>query len=112
MANLSGQRPIMAASTVDCMVQLVKYGADINAMNKNGRTALMQQCIVGNIPCLEYLLGQGAELDMVDKDGQTALMWAVRGRHENVIDTIKLLLRYGADPDILGTHMLVTHSLN
>lgn len=96
-ANSSGQRPLMCAKTVDCLVQLVKYGADVNATNRKGRTALMQACINGNVPCIEYLLRQGANPNMTDSGGRSALMLAVRGRHDNVLPCVKLLVQYNAN---------------
>jgi ankyrin repeat protein len=45
----------------------------------------------------EWLLTEGAEADAPGPRGMTALMFAVKRKEE---DTIKMLLKYGADPDL------------
>jgi ankyrin repeat protein len=44
----------------------------------------------------EWLLTEGAEADAPGPRGMTALMFAVKRKEE---DTIRMLLKYGADPD-------------
>ena len=47
----------------------------------------------------EWLLNEGADVNAPGPGGNTALMFAVKRKEE---DTIRMLLRYGADPDREG----------
>ena len=79
-------------------------GADINAQNKDGRTALM--CAVRsdyNLHIVELLLHPqiegvvGSDVNIKDKNGNTALMLAVTSWQPH---NVELLLKYGADMEI------------
>jgi ankyrin repeat protein len=48
-------------------------GADINAMDNRGRTALMIAADAGHPGIVDLLLARGAARDVKDKDGKTAL---------------------------------------
>jgi uncharacterized protein len=58
---------------VDC---LVRAGADVNACDGRGRTALMHAAELGLNPTAMTLLNAGADPDLTDEDGLTALMLA------------------------------------
>ena len=53
----------------------LSYGADINAQNGQGRTALMQAVLAGNEHLAKLLIEKGADLNRQDADGLTALMF-------------------------------------
>lgn len=108
----------------DVVKLLVKYGAEVNAKDKDGMTAVI--FAAGNNPALvrlllelgatltakdstialtmaassgsadaaRLLIERGADLNAKDKDGLTALMRAADRRST---DTIRLLLEHGAD---------------
>ncbi|MBI1215246.1 MAG: hypothetical protein GC185_05425 [Alphaproteobacteria bacterium] len=51
---------------------LLDAGADINARNKKGETALMIAASQGGMESIEWLLANGARLDLRDNQGLTA----------------------------------------
>jgi len=53
---------------------LLKAGADVNANDENGYTALMWATIQGFPEFVEVLLENGVEVNVRSKDGRTA-MW-------------------------------------
>jgi ankyrin repeat protein len=89
---------------------LVALGADIDAVNDDGQTALHAAAYIGADTIIEYLASRGAKLDVMDKFGQTALSIAANlitvGLGDNFDakprrfrdTTINLLLKSGATP--------------
>ncbi|MHC4118962.1 MAG: ankyrin repeat domain-containing protein [Planctomycetota bacterium] len=75
---------------------LLEHGADVDAVDKDGKTALMYASESGS-DIVTYLLKHGADVDAADKDGKTALMYAsVSGCDW---DIVAYLLTHGADVD-------------
>jgi hypothetical protein len=54
----------------------VEKGADVNAKNSMGVTAVMGAANRGSDDMLEYLVQRGARLDVKDNEGRTPLVWA------------------------------------
>ncbi len=50
-------------------------GADLEAGDAAGRTALMWSAFHGNLAMLHYLIGKGADVNARDRRGRTALIW-------------------------------------
>ena len=73
---------------------LIRAGADVNAVDKDGKTALMRAVCKGHEEIVKLLLKAGTDVRAADKDGSTALMGAARWGYE---ETVKLLLKAGAD---------------
>lgn len=73
--------------------QLLDEGADINAADKAGKTALMHASEKGQSTSVVLLLDRGALFELEDNQGHTALDYANRNRHE---DTADILRQYGA----------------
>ena len=62
---------------VKSLDMVVKYGADINAKDNNGRTALMYAVAFNPNPeVVKYLLAHGADAKITDLQGKTALDYA------------------------------------
>jgi esterase/lipase superfamily enzyme len=74
--------------------QLLEQGADVNAKDKNGKTALMNAAFNGHTGSAMVLLEAGADVNAKDKNGWTALIEAVNGGHT---ETVKALMDAGAD---------------
>ncbi|OQD78794.1 hypothetical protein PENANT_c080G08542 [Penicillium antarcticum] len=52
---------------------LLDFGAEVNATNKNGRTALMEACLWGRLESVKILLSKGADRSLRDNRNQKAL---------------------------------------
>ena len=73
---------------------LLHEGADANARDNDGRTALYWAAKDGHEAVVRLLLRMGAKVNTRDKDRETVLFWAARGGHKAVV---QLLLKKGAD---------------
>ncbi|KPI92179.1 PREDICTED: L-asparaginase 1 [Papilio xuthus] len=73
--------------------KILDMGADVNVQDSDGKTALHQAVIKGNIEIIEYLLKNGASVHLKTKCGESPLLTAVKHDEESVI---KLLLQCGA----------------
>jgi ankyrin repeat protein len=92
LPTLAGTTPLMAAAGVNWVVaqtytesiparlDAVKLclglGADVNATNSMGLTALLGAVNRGSNDIIELLVARGARLDVKDKEGRTPLRWA------------------------------------
>jgi hypothetical protein len=79
--------------------KLIKLGADINAVNTEGSTPLMEAANSGKSECVEILVEKGANVNKQNKKGQTALMEAAMYGREGIAN---ILLKADADADVLN----------
>jgi ankyrin len=117
LATPAGTTPLMAAAGVNWVVQqtytespravldavkmCLDLGADINATNSMGLTALLGAANRGSNDVIEFLAAHGARLDVKDREGRTALRWAegvflAAVGAERKPNTIALLEKLGA----------------
>jgi ankyrin repeat protein len=54
----------------------VEKGADVNAGNSMGITAVTGAVNRGSNDIIEFLVQKGAKLDVKDKEGRTLMVWA------------------------------------
>ena len=80
--------------------ELIGLGADVNAKDRYGQTALMLAANRGYNIVVELLIEHGAELNVTAKYGLSAIMLAVIGGHVHVI---RALAEAGADVTLRGT---------
>ena len=64
------------------MKALLDKGAELNAQDDQGNTALIMGVKSGSISGVEFLLGKGARTDLRNKEGESPLKQA-RSLHEN-----------------------------
>lgn len=94
----TGSTPVRSAcfmTNIDVIKTLIEYGADIHKANKNGGTCLINA--VQSAELCQILLDHGVALNKADMSGNVALHYAVK---EGRIDSVRLLLQYGADVHI------------
>jgi hypothetical protein len=71
-AGLGGGRGRTDDAAIEALSLCLKHGADVNAFNNAGQTAL-HIAVERSNRLVEFLAAQGAELDLKDKDGRTPL---------------------------------------
>ena len=119
LPTLAGTTPLMAAAGVnwvvaqtyteslqaryDAVALCLELGADVNATNSMGLTALLGAVNRGSNDIIELLVKRGARLEVKDKEGRTALRWAegvflAAVGAERKPATIELLEKLGAKP--------------
>ena len=72
-------------------------GADVNAMDNKGRTALMEALTSNKIDCLHFLISKGADINKQDNEGCTPLM---RACFSGFPEMCLFLLDRGANKDL------------
>jgi ankyrin repeat protein len=86
--------------SVDELQQLLTGGADIDARDRHGQTALMLAAADGRAAVVAWLAARGAALNTTAKYGLSALMLAVVRGHAEVV---RALAAAGADLTVRGT---------
>ena len=84
---------------LDGVTRLLASGADVDARDNRGRTALMYAVDKGYVLLVEPLLAAQADPNVRAPDGATALYIAVAHGHSEIIT---MLMKAGADPTIKG----------
>ncbi len=75
---------------------LIEYNADINAKNREGKTALMYAAMNGSVNIARLLIKNRADVNVVDTEGCTPLIYsAIRGN--NQLTMMQLLRENEAD---------------
>jgi len=76
--------------STDIATALVERGANVNAVNAHGISALMIAAARGNIPMIGLLLDAGADPNLKSKAGKTAIDIARENLNEDVVKSIML----------------------
>ncbi|MEW6302593.1 MAG: ankyrin repeat domain-containing protein [Verrucomicrobiota bacterium] len=74
--------------------QLLDAGADVNAQDGYGRSALFNAAGANALKTARLLIDRRARIDLPDQNGQTPLLYAVEFGHAAMVS---LLLQHGAD---------------
>ena len=87
--------------SVEEIKELLKKGADVNASDKYGDTALMVAATLGKLDIVKCLVELGADLEAKDGAGRTALMMVANW---GKLDVVKCLAECGADLEAKDMH--------
>ncbi len=94
------ERPVLVWAaqnqSVEVINALIESGADVNAVDAIGHTALMRAADTNQIPCAQALIQAKADVSVKAPNGNSALTMAVRN---NSAEMVKLLLDSGANPN-------------
>jgi ankyrin repeat protein len=91
---------------------LLENGANVNAKNPHGESALILAAKYGHTGIVKRLLEAGAKINAMNKFGQTSLILSAKNGHS---DTVKTLLESGAnvnDKDLNGKTALIVSAKN
>ncbi len=77
---------------LDAVRYLLDQGADVNARDERGRSALTEATFYGNTSVIKELVLRGADINAVSNEG-TALDIAVSNKHDVIAELLK---HYGA----------------
>ncbi len=78
---------------------LLDGGADVDARQAQGKTALINAAMWGRVETVDLLLQHGATVDAVDGQGKTALLWSQDASQGREVGIVRTLLRFGASVD-------------
>ena len=79
---------------LDRIKTILGKGIQVNAGDRDGRSAAMTAAINGHLETVRFILANGYHVNAKDNRGRTTLMWAVWGGRLKVVE---LLLDNGAD---------------
>ena len=95
--------------TRETLQEIIDHGANVNAVNKTGRTALLLSCCYGQMDSVKVLLQARADPTIADEELFSCLHAAVDGRCSK--DTLNALIDHGAPIDARredGTNALLS----
>ena len=101
-------RRAVSHGDIDTVKSLLDGGADIEAIDEDGRSALMLAAYHGNYEIMELLLDRGADVNAKDHFGWSALMEAAFYNDSTAMD---FLLDNGAEFDSKDSEVLTGISL-
>lgn len=110
--DFAGETPFIAAcnkKNYKLAKMLRDFGADINAKNVKGNSAMHLAAVSGDIETLKFLVGLGAKTDEKNTEGKTPLMQAFNAYNNSAETTIYLAKQNGRDfntPDDDGRTLL------
>ncbi|KAK7076930.1 hypothetical protein SK128_018044 [Halocaridina rubra] len=83
---------------------LLRAGANVNAQDASGVTALHVAAGRGNAKCLLEMLQAGGDVNLGDNNGLIPLHYAARSRREGAVTCLQLLLKYNSPCNVSANH--------
>ncbi len=78
------------ADKAEIMKYLITHGADVNAKNNDGNTALMEAVISSrDTDIVKFLIAHGADVNAMNRYGATPLRIALKHRRKRIADLLK-----------------------
>ncbi|MBO7244293.1 MAG: ankyrin repeat domain-containing protein [Alphaproteobacteria bacterium] len=92
---------------------LIRYGANINAKDKNGKTPLMEAVQQRSFGAVKFLIQNGADVNLADEKGETAVMQVVQDWYLNNIQikNNKGMLTVDETQEISDTSLVIQNRL-
>lgn len=84
----------------DIALALIDAGADVNARDAYGVTAMMFAAICGSAEVIERLIDEGADVNTQDLEGRSVLIEALTTENDIPGSTIRSLVDAGAAPNV------------
>ena len=72
---------------------LIKFGADIDIIDKDGRSPLFWASAAGEGPTVRFLIENGAKISVKDLAGKDAKFYANQAGHSDVVELIDRLIK-------------------
>ncbi len=82
------QEAVQLGSSQEMVKAILAAGANPNAKDQNGETALHLSARLGHQEIVDTLIGPGAKFDAKNKQGETPLHLAVRHGHVGIVDKL------------------------
>lgn len=98
-----GLPPLLEASRrghSEVALALIEAGADVNARDAYGVTAMMFAAICGSTEVIDRLTEAGADVNAQDLGGRSVLLEALTTENDIPVSTIQSLVEAGAAPNI------------
>ena len=98
-ASIINHWSFVPSSYKPCNIQtvqaIIEHGADVNAVNNKGQTALWFACCDGRMNLVKILLDKGADPNIADKNGESCLHAAIYGKCSS--ESLQGLIDHGAN---------------
>ena len=94
---------------LETLQAIIDHGADVNATNKDGATALILACNVAQRVLVKVLLTAGADTTITDASGDTCLHKLFQREFDQ--ETLQMLLDYGIPVDATNKHHQTAYAL-
>src|SRR5947209_6174931 len=87
---------------VDFVTALLVGGANVNARDDRGYTALIKAAEQGNVPVLQTLLAGGADPELMKDNVTSPLIAAARVRSRRHLEALNCLIAHGVNVNALS----------
>jgi ankyrin repeat protein len=74
---------------IDTVIKILAKGANVDARDKYGETALIIAAMLCNTTLVQILLDRGADMNVKSYSGKTALMLAEKGGYAKIVELLK-----------------------